>query len=97
MALWNYASPGQTGPSRSVTVCFQHTTARSVALWRLDAEHGDFHRIYAKMGSPAYPTQVQVQQLRQATEISAPENHTLKNDELTFEIPAPGLVLIELK
>ena len=97
MALWNYASPGQTGASRSVTVRFQHITASNVAVWRLDAKHGDFHNAYAKMGSPAYLTQAQVQQLRQAAEIPTPETRALKNDELTFEIPAQGLVLIELK
>jgi xylan 1,4-beta-xylosidase len=96
MALWNYASPGESAPSRSVTVHFQHTNAGSVAVWRLDAEHGDFHRTYAKMGSPAYPTRAQIQQLREATEIPSPETQALKNGELTLEIP-PGLVLIELK
>jgi xylan 1,4-beta-xylosidase len=97
MALWNYASPGQSGQARSVTVRFQHTNARNVAVWRVDAEHGDFHRAYEKMGSPAYPTRTQIQQLRQATELPSPEAHVLKNGELTLEIPAPGLVLIELK
>jgi xylan 1,4-beta-xylosidase len=63
----------------------------------VDAEHGDFHRAYEKMGSPAYPTRTQIQQLRQATELPSPEAHVLKNGELTLEIPAPGLVLIELK
>jgi xylan 1,4-beta-xylosidase len=96
MALWNYASPGESAPSRSVTVHFQHTNAGSVAVWRLDAEHGDFHRTYAKMGSPAYPTRAQIQQLREATEIPSPETQALKNGELTLEIP-PGLALIELK
>ena len=76
---------------------FQHTTGKSVALWRLDAQHGDFHDAYAKMGSPAYPTQAQIHELRRSTEIAAPETHTLKNNELTLEIPAQGLVLIELK
>jgi xylan 1,4-beta-xylosidase len=97
MALWNYASPGQSGQARSVTVRFQHTNARNVAVWRVDAEHGDFHRTYEKMGSPAYSTRTQIQQLRQATELPSPEAHVLKNGELTLEIPAPGLVLIELK
>ena len=97
MALWNYASPGQSGPSKRVTVRFQHTQATSASVWRLDAEHGDFHRTYAKMGSPAYPTQAQLKQLRQTTEISTPETRVLKNEQLTLEVPSPGLVLIELR
>jgi xylan 1,4-beta-xylosidase len=97
MALWNYAPPGQSGPGKSVTVRLQHIIAGSAALWRLDAEHEDFHDAYAKMGSPAYPTQAQIHQLRRATEMSAPEARALKNNELTLEIPAQGLVLVELK
>jgi xylan 1,4-beta-xylosidase len=49
------------------------------------------------MGTPAYPTPAQIHELRRATEMSAPETRALKNNELTLEIPAQGLVLIELK
>jgi xylan 1,4-beta-xylosidase len=97
MALWNYVSPGQSGRQKSVTLRFQHTSARSVAMWRLDADHGDFHRAYEKMGSPAYPTRKEVQQLRQAAEMPAPEPTSLKDGELTVEIPSPGLVLLEIE
>ncbi len=97
MALWNYASPAQSGSGKSVTVRFQHIAAASASLWRLDAEHEDFHDAYAKMGTPAYPTPAQIHELRRATEMSAPETRALKNNELTLEIPAQGLVLIELK
>jgi xylan 1,4-beta-xylosidase len=97
MALWNYAPPGQTGAAKSITVRFQHTNARKVSLWRVDGDHGDFHRAYAKMGSPVSPTQIQVQQLREAAEISIPETSVLENSELKVEIPSSGLVLIEVK
>jgi len=97
MALWNYAPPGQSGPVKSFTVRFQHTRAKQVSVWRLDAEHGDFHRAYEKMGSPAYPTRLQIEQLRHAAESPAPDTQALKNGELNLEIPAPGLVLIELR
>jgi xylan 1,4-beta-xylosidase len=97
MALWNYAPPGQSGPSKNLTVRFQHTTAANAALLRLDAEHEDFHGAYVKMGSPVYPTPAQIHELRRATEMAAPETRVLKNNELTVEIPAQGLVLIELK
>jgi xylan 1,4-beta-xylosidase len=97
MALWNYASPGQSGPSKSVTLRLQHAAAVAATLWRLDAEHEDFHETYAKMGSPAYPTPPQIHELRRAAEMSVPESRVVKNNELTVEIPAQGLVLIELK
>jgi xylan 1,4-beta-xylosidase len=96
MALWNYAPPGQTGAEKKITVRFEHTDAKKVSLWRVDADHGDFHRAYAQMGSPASPTQVQIQKLHQAVETIA-ETHTLKNSQFEVKIPSSGLVLVELK
>ena len=96
MALWNYAPPGQTGAAKEVTVRFQHTNAQRVSLWRVDTDHGDFHRAFAKMGYPASPTPAQVQKLRQAVETTA-ESLEVKNSELKVAIPSPGLVVIELK
>ncbi len=97
VALWNYASPGQTGPPKNVTVRFQHTAAKRVTLWRVDADHGDYHRVYEKMGSPAYPTQAQVKQLREATGVSTSEIPPLTSGELTITLPSPGLVVMEVQ
>jgi xylan 1,4-beta-xylosidase len=97
VALWNYASPGHPGPPKNVTVRFQHTAAKTLTLWRVDADHGDYHRAYVKMGSPAYPTQAQVQQLREATDVSTPEIFPLKDGEFTVTLSAPSLVVMEVK
>ena len=97
VALWNYASPGQTGPPKNVTVRFQHTAAKRVTLWRVDADHGDYHRVYEKMGSPANPTQAQVKQLREATGVSTSEIPPLTSGELTITLPSPGLVVMEVQ
>jgi xylan 1,4-beta-xylosidase len=98
MALWNYSAPGQGGLPKNITVRFEHTSAIKALLWRVDADHGDFHRVYAKMGSPVSPTQIQVQQLRQTIRsATGAETLAVKNSELKVEIPSPGLVLIELK
>jgi xylan 1,4-beta-xylosidase len=97
MALWNYAPPGQSGPARTFTVQFQNNDAKSVRLWRLDAGHGDYHRSYEQMGSPAYPTSTRLQQLREAAAGSTPETLPLNNGELKLTLPAPGLIVMELK
>ncbi len=97
VALWNYASPGQTGPPKNVTVRLQHTAAKQVTLWRVDADHGDFHHAYEKMGSPPYPTEAEVKQLREATDISIPETLPLRSGELTITLPTQGLVVMEVK
>jgi xylan 1,4-beta-xylosidase len=97
LAIWNYAPPGETGFSKSVTLQFKNARPRHATISRLDREHGDFHSVYEKMGSPRYPTQAQIQQLRGSAELPAPETRKLTNDGLTLTIPAQSLVLIELK
>jgi xylan 1,4-beta-xylosidase len=97
LAVWNYAPPEQTGSARTVTVQFKNTKSHSATIAVLDREHGDFHSVYEKMGSPSYPTQAQIQELRRAAELPAPETSDLKNDELTLTLPAHGLALIELQ
>jgi hypothetical protein len=49
------------------------------------------------MGAPRYPTQAELQQLRSASALIAPETRELKNGELTLDVPAHGLALVELK
>jgi xylan 1,4-beta-xylosidase len=49
------------------------------------------------MGSPRYPTQAQIRKLRAAARLAAPEVHDLTNRSVTIQIPANGLVLLELR
>jgi xylan 1,4-beta-xylosidase len=97
LALWNYAPPGEKGSSRSMTLQFKNARPRLAILSRLDREHGDFHSAYQQMGSPRYPTQAQIQQLRGSAELPAPETREVTNGELTLTLPAQSLALIELK
>jgi xylan 1,4-beta-xylosidase len=97
LALWNYAPPEQTGLPRVVTVNFKGARPRRAVISRLDREHGDVRPAYEKMGSPRYPTQKQIGELRRAAELFNPESRKLRNDELTITLPAQGLALIEAK
>ncbi|HXM59322.1 MAG TPA: glycosyl hydrolase [Terriglobales bacterium] len=97
LAVWNYAPPGEPGSPRAITLQLKNTKARHASISRVDHNHGDFHAIYEKMGSPRYPTEAQIEDLRRATDLPDPENRKLKNDELTITLPAHGLALIELK
>jgi beta-xylosidase len=85
------------GLARTITLRFENTKRQSVAISRVDHEHGDFHSVYEKMGSPRYPTPPQIQQLRRASELPEPETLKLRGDELTLTLPAHSLALIELK
>jgi xylan 1,4-beta-xylosidase len=98
LAVWNYAPPGgETGISKTVTLRFQNLHARRALIWRVDREHGDVRSAYGKMGSPRYPRQSQIKDLRRIAELPAPEDQKLKHDELTITVPAQGLALIEMK
>jgi len=97
LAVWNYAPPGQSGSPRTVTLQLKNTKLRRATIALLDREHGDYHSAYEKMGSPQYPTQAQIRELRKATELPDPETRGLKNNELTIALPAQSLAVIELK
>jgi xylan 1,4-beta-xylosidase len=97
LAIWNYAPPEQSGAPRTITLRLKGTNARQALISRLDNDHGDFHSAYEKMGRPRYPTQTQIQKLRQAAELPPPQLLQLKNGELTLTLPGHGLAVIELK
>jgi xylan 1,4-beta-xylosidase len=63
----------------------------------VDRDHGDFHSAYEKIGAPRYPTQAQIQELRKAAELPAPEVRPIENGALTLTLPAHGLAVIEFK
>jgi xylan 1,4-beta-xylosidase len=97
IAVWNYAPPEQAGPAKSVTLRFQGARHKRAVISVVDPDHGDIHVAYDKMGSPRYPTPAQIEQLKKASELPAPEVRKLKNGELTLTLPAYGLALVDLK
>jgi len=97
LAVWNYAAPGESGPARTVTLRLKGTKASRASISRVDHDHGDFHRAYEQMGSPRYPTQGQIQTLRKASELPAPQVRPIEHGELTLTMPPHGLAVIELK
>ena len=96
VAAWNLVPPGAVGADKNVKLAFRETGASQVTVSRVDPEHGDVHKAYSAMGSPRYPTEAQIRQLRSAAELSAPEVYELKNGSVTIKIPAHGLVLLEV-
>src|SRR5206468_630300 len=78
-------------------VDIRNAKAQQAQVWRLDSDHGDVHSAYEKMGAPRYPTQAELQHLRSTSVLMAPETRELKNGELTLDVPAHGLALVELK
>lgn len=97
VAVWNYARPGETGASKTITLKFKGGTARRASISRVDAEHGDVHPLFKKMGSPPYPTTTQIETLRKNAKLPASEIRDLKDGVLTLTLPSHGLAVIEVK
>jgi xylan 1,4-beta-xylosidase len=97
LAVWNYDPPGEEGPSKTVALQLSGIQPHEASIWRVDRDHGDVHPAYEKMGSPRYPTQAQIHELRHDAELPPPEVQTLTGNKLTLTLPAHGLAVIEIK
>lgn len=98
IAAWNYAEPGSPTPPLKLNLAFKDIqNQQTVLIHRLDSEHGSALNLWEKMGRPASPSREQLEQLRHAAQLPPPEIKTLGlNQNLALEIPAYGLVLIEV-
>jgi xylan 1,4-beta-xylosidase len=97
-AVWNLAEPGAAGSPEIIHLRFAHLGGKQhITIARVDRDHGDVLPAYEKMGSPRYPTAQQLVALRQAAALPPDEARSLQGDELTLEIPAHGLVVLEVK
>ncbi len=98
VAAWNLVAPEQTGRAKTIHLRFEHLAGRRRAyISRVDRDHGDVHPAYEKMGQPRYPTQEQLQALRQAAQLPPAEIRELNNGELTVDLVPDGLAVIEVK
>jgi xylan 1,4-beta-xylosidase len=97
IAVWNMADPGTRGPEKEVELRFAHARFSNVQVTHLDSDHGDVHKAYEAMGSPRYPTEQQIETLRAAAKLSAPETLDIKGASVTLRIPSQGLILIETR
>ena len=107
LALWNYAPPlGDTasytpgapkGAVKHFEVDVSHLGANATATaWRLDEQHGNAVALFDKMGRPPFPSREQIEQLRAAGKMAAPQKLDVRDGRLTLDIPPQGLVVVEL-
>lgn len=93
LAVWNYAGEKSTGKIRRFKFEIKDAEKYAVGTCRtVNKEHGSAYRVWQSMGSPTYPTQKQIEELRKR---SAPliENFTAEN--LTFELQPNELRVIQ--
>src|SRR5277367_6513045 len=73
IALWNLVEPGATGPDKGFHLDFRGVAPQAaITVSRVDAKHGDTLAAYKQMGSPRYPTRIQIKQLRQVADLGQP-------------------------
>jgi xylan 1,4-beta-xylosidase len=97
VAVWNLVPAEQTGTEKVVTIRANPPRRfRQATISRLDRDHGDPHPLYEKMGSPRYPTETQLRELRKVADSPVPEVRELQNGELILRLPPEGLAVIEL-
>jgi xylan 1,4-beta-xylosidase len=97
IAVWNLFLPGAPGDNAKVNINMKGSGKYLRAIVsRLDADHGSLLHAYAAMGKPPYPTEAQIQTLRRAAALPAPQNAQMKRGQLTIVLPPEGLALIEI-
>lgn len=71
---------------------------KNLAVTRVDDDHGAVLPAYQKMGSPRYPTEKQIETLRQAAALPKPETSVIAGGEYTnvpITLPSDGIALLE--
>lgn len=109
LALYNYAPPGGSGdkytppaapagPDKTFVIAFKNVAdAAPVEVFRLDSEHGNVLKAFDAMGRPAGAlTLAQIDKLRAAGELPAPQRLRLRQAALELTVAAPGLAVVVL-
>lgn len=97
VAVWNYAPPGEPGPATTVTLEFKDFDPKAASISVVGPGTGDSETAFRKMGSPPYPTERQVRDLREAGTLPPPSVERISGHELKLTIPSHGLEVVELK
>jgi xylan 1,4-beta-xylosidase len=98
IALWNLFLPEEKGEAKTVTLSLKRAGGnKRVEVYRVDATHGSPLQKYEEMGRPKFPTPSQIEDLRKAAELPAPEKMRLQNGSMSLTIPAQGLALLVVR
>jgi xylan 1,4-beta-xylosidase len=98
IAVWNLFLPEETGIAKTVTLHFRGLArGKSARVTIVDKQHGSPLPAYDKMGRPPFPTPAQIEELRNAASLPAPELRALTNDSLTLTLQPHALALIEVQ
>jgi xylan 1,4-beta-xylosidase len=97
VALWNIVDPGMQGKTRTVELALSGVASdASVAVQRVDDDHGNVLPKYAAMGSPLDPTPEQVEQLNRETSLGPAEQIHLTDGKLKITLMPNALLLVKV-
>jgi xylan 1,4-beta-xylosidase len=99
IAIWNYASPGSGGATRTYQLAFRNLPrVRRAFIWLVDRDHGSALATWEAMGEPRFPTLEQHRILLQAAELPGPRIEPLSSTkpQLTLQLRPHALALVEL-
>jgi xylan 1,4-beta-xylosidase len=98
IAVWNLVEPGAAGTEKTFHLQLRGAKAGAHAtVRRVDALHGDSLASFERMGRPRYPTQPQIKQLRQASQIGPAQALPISNDSVTLKLPPSGLAVVDIR
>ena len=98
IAAWNFVDPGEGGADKTITFELKGVADGARAtIRRVDGAHGDSLDAWKKMGSPRYPTKVQIEELRKASEIGPAETGRIEENRLSLTVPPMGLAVVEIR
>ncbi|HEV2486547.1 MAG TPA: glycosyl hydrolase family 39 [Terracidiphilus sp.] len=88
----------QKGDTLNLVLAFEGAHLhRRAHITRIDETSGNFRRAYQEMGSPAYPTAVQIEELKQRSQLANPEIVRLNAQrQIRISVPPNGVALVEL-
>ena len=97
VAVWNIVDPGAHGSTRTVELSFSGVApSATVAVERVDEDHGNVLPKYAAMGSPLDPTPEQVERLNRETAPGAAEETHLEGGRIKLTLTPNALVLVKV-
>ena len=103
MLVWNYHDDDLPSPPAQIELRIAGLPAGPVTLtqYRVDPEHGNSYTKWLAMGSPQPPTNTQIAELQQASELAVvdgPKQVSAGNGQVTTAITLPrqGVALIKL-
>ena len=97
IAAWNLVEPGVQGVDKEFAFTLRgFSGATTATVLRADSKHGDTLGVWKAMGSPQYPSRVQIEELRKVGAMQAPEAARVEDGRIRVVVPADGLAVITI-